>query len=544
MKQCEGHIDDAEKDKVIFDVLEENQEVDDEATLKRRLAGPSVLKSGQESVNQEKINEIIYAASKGSKYFEAEQKRDLELRNRIERVQKEVKEYYRKLECDKAFQREWAERTDEIDSYMEELRSSRDLSQVIVHVDCDAFYASIEELRNENLKNVPMAVGKGVLCTANYMARKFGVRSAMPEFIARKLCPELVVIPLNIPEYAKKSKEIQDVLAQYDPNLCPASIDEVYMNLTPYMDRQEFTKDEDTMQKVVMEIRNNVLEATGVSVSCGIAVNKLLAKIASNMKKPNDQFIVSNEAEVIEKFVSELPTRRINGIGRVLEQELLGLDIKTCGDIIHNRTILSYIFKEKTSQNLIQCSLGIGSTIVEDFGDSNRKSIGCEITFSNAITSGGLLESKLQSLCQSLADDLLKRDLIANSMSIKIKTDTFQVHTRQKNLRGYIYNDTDLFCEALKLLRMEYPLRLRLLGVRLSKLTTKSSYFASQIKFSKQNSVPCPVCHKNLEDDLAAVNQHIDLCLNTETVKTVINNEKKELPLKRKRNTIDVFFRH
>ncbi|EPX71809.1 DinB translesion DNA repair polymerase [Schizosaccharomyces octosporus yFS286] len=544
MEQCEGNNNDVEKERIIFDVhMEKNQEVDDEATLKRRLAGPSVLKSGQESVNQERINEIIYSASKGSKYFEAEQKRDLELRNRIERVQQEVKEYYRKLECDKGFQREWAERTDEIDGYMQELRSSRDLSQVIVHVDCDAFYASIEELRNENLKNVPMAVGKGVLCTANYMARKFGVRSAMPEFIARKLCPDLIVIPLNIPEYAKKSKEIQDVLAEYDQNLCPASIDEVYMNLTSYIHLHELSNDEDNIQKVVTQIRNKVLEVTGVSVSCGIAANKLLAKIASNMKKPNDQFFVSNEAELIEKFMFELPTRRINGIGRVLEQELLGLDIKTCGDIIHSRTLLSYVFKEKTFQNLIQCSLGIGSTIVQDFGDSNRKSIGSEITFSKAITSGGLLESKLQSLCQSLADDLSKRDLIANSISIKIKTDTFQVHTRQKNLREYIYNDTDLFCEALKLLRVEYPLRLRLLGVRLSKLTTKSSYFACQLKFSKQNSVPCPVCHKNLEDDLSVVNQHIDLCLNTETVKTVINNEKKGPP-KRKRNTIDVFFRH
>ncbi|EPY50024.1 DinB translesion DNA repair polymerase [Schizosaccharomyces cryophilus OY26] len=544
MKQWKSQNEDIEKEKNIFDIHNDEDELDYEATLKRRLAGPSVLKSGQESVDQERINEIIYEASKGSKYFEAEQKRDLELRMRIERVRQEVKEYYRKLEHNNAFQKEWAERTDQIDTYMQELQSCRDLSQVIVHVDCDAFYASVEELRNEKLKNIPMAVGKGVLCTANYMARKFGVRSAMPEFIAKKLCPELVVLPLDIPEYAVKSKEIQNLLLEYDQNLCPASIDEVYMNLTPYMNRNKLNKDEDTMQQVIMEIRNKVLKITGVSISCGIAANKLLAKIASNMKKPNDQYLVPIEAEVIEKFMSKLPTRRINGIGRVLEQELLGLDIETCGDILNNRTLLSYIFREKTFQNLIQCSLGIGSTIVQDFGDSYRKSIGCEITFSNAIASGGLLESKLQALCQSLAESLSKRDLIANSISVKIKTDTFQVHTRQKNLREYIFNDTDLFCEALRLLRMEYPLRIRLLGVRASKLTNKASYIASRIKFSKQNSVSCPVCRIDLKDDLAVVNQHIDLCLNTETVKKVIDNEKKEIPLKRKRNTIDAFFRH
>lgn len=137
---------------------------DEEATLKRRLAGPSVLKSGQENVNQKKINEIIYEASKGSKFFEAEQKRDRELRLRIEKVQVEVEKYQSKLRFDKAFQREWTIRQESVDTTVEDFRAKRDLTQIIVHVDCDAFYASIEELKNPKLKSLPMAVGKSVLC--------------------------------------------------------------------------------------------------------------------------------------------------------------------------------------------------------------------------------------------------------------------------------------------------------------------------------------------------------------------------------------------
>ena len=118
------------------------------------------------------------------------------------------------------------------DDYLAELELSRDLTQVIVHVDCDAFYAAVEELDRPELKHVPMAVGKGVLTTCNYSARKFGCRSGMAGFVARRLCPNLVCLPLNFEKYNAKAREVREVFANYDPRFEAASIDEAYLNIT------------------------------------------------------------------------------------------------------------------------------------------------------------------------------------------------------------------------------------------------------------------------------------------------------------------------
>jgi len=196
---------------------------DNDATLKRHLLGPSVGKSGQDNVDQKKVAEIIYEVSKGSKYFNNESRKDEEQTKRIEKVLKQ------KAELDKLDLSKWERKADEL---IARLEMDRDLTQVIVHVDCDAFYASVEELDHPELKGVAFGVGRGVLTTCNYEARKYGCRSGMAGHIALKLCPKLVLIPTDFAKYTRKAKEIREVIVKYDSRYEAASCDEAYINIT------------------------------------------------------------------------------------------------------------------------------------------------------------------------------------------------------------------------------------------------------------------------------------------------------------------------
>lgn len=195
--------------------------------------------------------------------------------------------------------------------YLAELEMSRDLSQYVIHVDCDAFFAAVEELDRPELKTVPMAVGKGVLTTCNYVARKFGIRSGMASFVAKKLCPQLVLLPSNYEKYTAKATEIRGILAQYDPLFESASCDEAYLNITAYCDENQMDPEE-----AVQRLRAEVLENTKISVSAGIAPNAKIAKISSNINKPNGQFRVPNDRTAVLEFMRDLPVR--HGCDRIL----------------------------------------------------------------------------------------------------------------------------------------------------------------------------------------------------------------------------------
>lgn len=159
------------------------------------------------------------------------------------------------------------------DDCIAELELSRDLSQVVVHIDCDAFYAACEELDRPELKDVPFCVGGGVLTTCNYLARKFGCRSGMAGFVAKKLCPELIQIPLNFEKYTAKAQEVREILVDYDPRFESASIDEAYLNITEYCENNDISPEE-----TVQQLRREVQEKTQITISAGIAANAKLAK--------------------------------------------------------------------------------------------------------------------------------------------------------------------------------------------------------------------------------------------------------------------------
>jgi DNA polymerase kappa len=193
---------------------------------------------------------------------------------------------------------------------------SRDLTQTVVHIDCDAFYAAVEELDRPELKHVPMAVGKGVLTTCNYHARKFGCRSGMAGF-GDEAMPNLICLPLNFEKYTAKAQEVREILADYDSRFESASIDEAYLNITQYCEDKQMDPED-----VVTQLRNEVSEKTKITISAGIAPNAKIAKIASNRNKPNGQFRVADDRTTILAFMRDLPTRKVNGVGRVFEREL------------------------------------------------------------------------------------------------------------------------------------------------------------------------------------------------------------------------------
>ncbi|KAL5358654.1 hypothetical protein BJX96DRAFT_45892 [Aspergillus floccosus] len=438
-----------------------DETADDYKTLKYHLLGPSLTKAGQDSVDQQKVSEIIYNASKGSKFFNHEQARDRVLTEKIDRILKE-KARLEKLDLSADLRR--------ADQLLAELELSRDLTQYVIHVDCDAFFAAVEELDRPELKTIPMAVGKGVLTTCNYEARKFGVRSGMASFVAKKLCPQLILLPQNYDKYTAKAQEIRAIFAQYDPLFESASIDEAYLNITAYCSENNLGPEE-----VVSRMRAEVLENTQISVSAGIAANAKIAKIASNRNKPNGQFCVPNDRDAIMEFMRELPVRKVNGVGRVFERELDAIGVKTCGDIYPVRALLAKLFGEKAFQFLAQCYLGLGRTKIQPVENYERKSVGTETTF-NEIGTKDEFRAKLLWVAQELEKDLARTQFKGRTLVLKVKLATFEVLTRQYQPPRAVSVAKDLYAFALPMLEKlekEIPnMKLRLLGLRCTHLVS------------------------------------------------------------------------
>ena len=430
-------------------------------SLKYHLLGPSLTKAGQDAVDQTKVSEVIYNASKGSKFFNNEQTKDKTLTSKIERI------LARKIQLEKVDLTADRRRADE---YIAELELGRDLSQTVVHIDCDAFYAAVEELDHPELKDVPFAVGKGVLTTCNYHARKFGCRSAMAGFVAMKLCPQLICLPLNFAKYTAKATEVRHVLADYDPNFESASIDEAYLNITKYCQDHDIDAGD-----AVAQLRAEVEQKCRVTISAGIAANAKLAKICSNKNKPNGQYQLLNERNAILAFMRDLPTRKVNGVGRVFERELDAIGVKTCGDLYEQRACLEKLFGTKAFQFLMQCYLGLGRTSIAPPEESHRKSVGTESTFRD-MSEKGELRAKLKWIAEELEKDLARTCFKGRTLCLKIKLHTYEVMTRQVVLPKAIGSAQDLYRFALPMLtklEREIPgMKLRLMGLRCTHLVS------------------------------------------------------------------------
>jgi DNA polymerase kappa len=571
---------------------DEASKPDMQETLRHRLMGPSLTKAGQDTVDQskvytpssqhynitninQKVSEIIYNASKGSKFFNNEQVKDRQLTEKITRILAR-KEQLSTIDTSNDLRK--------ADEYIAQLELSRDLSQTIIHVDCDAYYAAVEELDRPELKDVPFAVGKGVLTTCNYHARKFGCRSGMAGFVAMKLCPQLICLPLNFAKYSAKAEEVRAVLAEYDPRYESASVDEAYLNITSYCQEHEMEPDE-----VVQQMRAEVFEKCKITISAGIASNAKLAKIGSNKNKPNGQFRLPADRASIMAFMRDLPCRKVNGVGRVFERELEAIGIQTCGDIYPHRALLTKLFGEKAFQFLIQCYLGLGRTTISPAGEYERKSVGTERTF-HEIQGKAEFRDKMRQIADELEDDLKRTENKGRTLVLKVKLHTYEVLTRQAVTPYAVHKADDLYKFGLQMLtklEKELPnMRLRLMGLRCTNLvsTVKGDldFFGLQRKTSTDKPAPntdadgweiwpeeefedaakrereedmaemerfsqehqqddhddktptqqtptpkeqfwdCPICQRPQAADERALNEHIDACLSRQTIKEVV----------------------
>ncbi|KAH0872366.1 hypothetical protein HID58_069728 [Brassica napus] len=423
-------------------------------------------KAGMEGVDKEKVQRVVYEMSKGSKYFQNEERKEALMKQKIEHMRDR---------CAKLSSSDLSNYQKVVDRRILELEATRDLSRVWLHVDMDAFYAAVETLSNPSLKGKPMAVGGlSMISTANYEARKFGVRAAMPGFIARKLCPDLIFVPVDFPKYTHYSDLTRNVFKNYDPNFIAGSLDEAYLDITEVCRERGLSGGE---VSIAEELRSSVHSETGgLTCSAGVAANRLLAKVCSDINKPNGQFVLQNDRSTVMTFISSLPIRKIGGIGKVTEHILKdALEIKTCGDMVLKGSLLYALFTQSSAGSNFFLSVGLGLGKTDTPEVRSRKSISSERTFA-ATGDERLLYSKLAEIAEMLSHDMKKEGLTARTLTLKLKTASFEIRSRAVSLQRYTCSSEDILKHATKLLKAELPVSIRLIGLRMSQFNEEARH--------------------------------------------------------------------
>lgn len=337
----------------------------------------------------------------------------------------------------------------------------------IIHVDMDAFYASVEQRDNPELRGKAIAVGgserRGVVSAASYEARKFGVRSAMSGYLAKKKCPHLIFVKTNFDKYREVSQQIRKIFYDYTDLVEPLSLDEAYLDVTVNK------KGNPSASLIAKEIRQRIWEETGLTASAGISINKFVAKVASDYNKPNGQKTV-NPDEVIE-FLENLPIGKFYGVGKVTEEKMYQLGIFT-GKELKEKTI-EYLTEHfgKSGAYYYYVVRGIHTSEVKP--DRIAKSVGTEHTFSENLVSEVFMEEKLDQIAGELDRRLKKKKTAGKTVTLKIKYSDFTLQTRSKTLQ-YFISDKSLILEAAKELLYQERLKdsVRLLGISLANLNT------------------------------------------------------------------------
>ena len=340
--------------------------------------------------------------------------------------------------------------------------------RAIIHLDMDCFYAAIEVRDRPSLKGKPVGVGgardrRGVLTTCNYEARKFGVRSAMPTFMALQRCPNLIILPTRFDVYRKESASIREILHRFTPLVEPLSLDEAYLDVTAHPGAPA---------PLAQVIRGLIFRKTKLTASAGIGPNKLVAKIASDLKKPNGQ--VEVKPEEVPEFMRKLPVRKLWGIGDVTEQKLERLGISTCGEMQRlSRAELQANFG-KFGIELYDLCRGIDDRPVEP--DRERKSLSNEETFSTDLETLTECEEKLPELFEELMADLDQKESTRAVTKIFVKL-KFHDFTRTTVERAGLPPTLDQFQSLLAegFARTQKSVRLIGLGVRFASVDVPDS---------------------------------------------------------------------
>jgi DNA polymerase-4 len=339
-------------------------------------------------------------------------------------------------------------------------------NKTILHLDMDAFYASVEQLDDPTLRGLPVIVGghrmRGVVCACSYEARNFGVHSAMPMSRAVRLCPEAIVRPVRMSRYQGVSRQVFAVFGRYTDLVEPLSVDEAFLDVTG--SRRLFGSGWDIAEKIRYDVRQEI----GLAVSAGIAHNKFLAKLASEQAKPDGIYQVP---EQVDAFLLPLPLKRLWGVGPVMLRQLHSLGLQTVGDLRNmHRSVLEKRFGQ-AGGHLYRLARGEDSRCVEP--ERSIKSIGHEDTFEYDIRDTDTLQVVLLDLIERVAPRLRRKNVIGTTLTLKVKYSDFTTVTRSKTVAAGIRHADEMYKLARTLLDKTEAGRkpVRLLGISLSNLT-------------------------------------------------------------------------
>ncbi|MBN8830843.1 MAG: DNA polymerase IV [Sphingomonadales bacterium] len=341
-----------------------------------------------------------------------------------------------------------------------------DQHRKIIHVDMDAFYASVEQRDNPELRGLPVAVGgggpRGVVAAASYEARKFGVRSAMPGAQARRLCPDLLFVRARFEAYREVSQQIRGIFERFTDIIQPLSLDEAYLDVT--QNKLGIV----SATYIAQEIRRLIREETGLTASAGVSCNKLIAKLASDQNKPDGLCVV--KPEQAEAFMAAMPVARIHGVGPVTARRMAKLGIHTGADLKAWPMAALQRHFGKAAAFYHGAARGIDERPVRE--RETRKSISVEDTFASDIGAEGQLVAELEKIAARLWQRVTASNALGRTVTLKIKLGDFRILTRSRTLPAPPGDAEDLLAIGAELLRAQLPLPIgaRLLGLGLSNL--------------------------------------------------------------------------
>jgi len=335
----------------------------------------------------------------------------------------------------------------------------------IIHFDMDAFYASVEIRDRPELRGKPVIVGgspdsRSVVCTASYEARKYGVRSAMACSVAKRLCPQAIFLPVNFAKYREASSHIRDIFARFTSLIEPMSLDEAYLDVTDNAHGMYASR-------IAKEIQQAIFKEIKLTGSAGVAPNKLVAKIASDFRKPFGLTVVTPEQ--VHEFMRALPLRKLHGVGPATEKRLLELGLKTCEDVWQRGPeALALTLGPSSADWLIASARGIDERPVCTHWE--RKSLGREETFEKDLHTIESMTRELKLIAQSVESDLLEEEKSGRTITLKVKYSDFQTITRRMTLDTAVSDAQNLFEVSSQLLQRTEAgnKKVRLLGISVS----------------------------------------------------------------------------
>lgn len=339
----------------------------------------------------------------------------------------------------------------------------------IIHIDMDAFYASVEIRDNPSLKGNPVAVGakpeeRGVLCTANYEARAFGVHSAMATSLAFKKCPSLILIPPNFKKYTAVSKQIRAFVREYTDIIEPLSLDECYIDVSALSL---------PATEIALRLKERIKNELHLTASAGVSVNKLLAKIASDMNKPDGLTVI--KPQEIDGFMKNLKVSKLFGVGKVTQKKMSEMGISTCMDLQKMTIEELYLNFGKFGCDLYNFCRGIDNRLV--ISERKIKSIASECTFPSDSTDMRYIREKLFKEVAIVCDRLIKNKFLCKTVTLKVKYGDFKLITRSYALNNYSDSQTEIYNVCLSLFeKTEIGVKpIRLIGVSLTNFFEKDS---------------------------------------------------------------------